>query len=660
MSSENLGIGIKVDPGDAAAKAKAVTDALHKTEDAGIAAGRSMAGLGGAFGKLREALEQERSALERCNATHRQLTSTMAAAGAGFAQVAKAIEQERAAAERCREVHEKLVSQGSALQQSLGGISQAIQHEADMLERIHGPARQFAQDVMTLDRLLQQGRINAEQYAAALAKMGVSYEQAAQGAQHMTAAQRQQATQMIGLPNAPTTHGMGLTPGKALGVAGAVVGGVRVLEDARQASNDTQDEFTRMRNAAQKLADEEGRKLNDVIDEQADLAHKLHQSFHPTIALYDDIGDATEKLGLTHREHIKLMERLGKAAIVEGKEIGHAGEFMKKLSINMDAGRDSGRLLVGMMNDMPNVTKVWVEKYGGDTKAFIAAVEDGKESYASLVDQIIVGSDQIETAFSRVRRSHAAKATDIREEIIRSQNMGRGKDALGESTAALISRGQQRQRGELNIDRSSVLGAIGDAKRRATTAATAAADRRSAEAFDATLSTLSGTVKDLGVQAELTGDQLDRKFNAALDDTSTSAGHAAVAVDEYEEAMKRIRGPQEDAARQLNILNNLYMNGRIELEELRREEERYRNVLIERGKIEIPSITGGAIQRMDMTIGNQWDSFVEPPGVDDYTKDLKTPEPGHKSALSDEEFEAAFGERQTIDLDAVGGRLRRQ
>ena len=100
MSSENLGIGIKVDPGDAAAKAKAVTDALHKTEDAGIAAGRSMAGLGGAFGKLREALEQERSALERCNATHRQLTSTMAAAGAGFAQVAKAIEQERAAAER--------------------------------------------------------------------------------------------------------------------------------------------------------------------------------------------------------------------------------------------------------------------------------------------------------------------------------------------------------------------------------------------------------------------------------------------------------------------------------------------------------------------------------------------------------------------------------
>jgi hypothetical protein len=119
-----IGIGIKVDPGDAAAKAQSVADALGRAENAAFAAQRATTGLSGAFKSLAQAIQQHQSALERTGQSHRFLTSSSAAAAGAF-----------------------------------GKMAEAMRREQEVLERIHGPARRYAEDLQVLDSLLARNVI---------------------------------------------------------------------------------------------------------------------------------------------------------------------------------------------------------------------------------------------------------------------------------------------------------------------------------------------------------------------------------------------------------------------------------------------------------------------------------------------------------------------
>lgn len=600
-----LGIALKVDPNGALPAIKRVEDGLSAAERKAKETSRAMTSgmnqAAGAFSSVVAAIARQQEALGRLSEHMRKLPLDQAAAA--FGKLAEAIDREQQALKRLDAIQDPF-------RRNIEAISRALGEEADMLERIHGPAREYARDVMTLDRLLQQGRISAEAHALELHKLGAGYEHAARGAQQMTHAQAQLATKTIGLPGVPTKQSAlsGANMGTAV-AAGGLVGGViaggsaavNVVEDAREKNRTLKDEFIAMSNQARKFALEEGRQVNEVLDEQLVISRDLRQSVGSTMAFYDDLGDATGELNLTHREQIRLMERLGKAAANEGQDLGRAGEFMKRLGQNMTLGKDAGKQLEGMMRELPAVSKIWVDKYGGDSKAFIAAVDAGKESYASLVDQIIAGSSDIESAFAANQRSHAQWKTAVREEEIRIRFEGGGdrdtqvsnriaRGRVGGSTGALFD-----NRKITNVA-PGLFGNAFDVAARAGRQASAAETKSNAETVTKVLGVLSGTVQDLGTHADVTAGNIDQRFNRALDEGADIAAKATKEITSYERLLEEINGPTRRAINDNYELFTMWEKGAITLEQLNRATEQRRNLLLELGVIEAKSVTGGKLQ----------------------------------------------------------------
>jgi hypothetical protein len=117
MSDEDYGVRIKLDPGAAIPTVKEFGDALAKTETKTTATERAAVLLGKALYSLGQSMRAD-------------------------------------------------AVQGAAMgMRAFDGLTAALQREQAMLARIHGPARQYAEDLQVLDALLSKNTINIEQYA---------------------------------------------------------------------------------------------------------------------------------------------------------------------------------------------------------------------------------------------------------------------------------------------------------------------------------------------------------------------------------------------------------------------------------------------------------------------------------------------------------------
>ena len=121
MSS--LEINIEVDPTQAVAGAKKATDELAKAEAQGLKVKAAMTALGQSFAKVGEAMRADLSA---------SLSRTA---------------------------------------QQFGSLTEAIRREQQVLERIHGPARRYAEDLQTLDSMLARNVISTREYADQVARL---------------------------------------------------------------------------------------------------------------------------------------------------------------------------------------------------------------------------------------------------------------------------------------------------------------------------------------------------------------------------------------------------------------------------------------------------------------------------------------------------------
>lgn len=135
----DLDITISVDPGPAVTGADKITAAVSKTEGAAKAAKTSYASFGEQLARIGRLQQLDADAAARVTQSHRQ-------------QLAAVLESVR----------------------PFDGLTEALRREQQMLERIHGPMRQLQQDLQVLNKLEREGKINAEQHAAALLKSGAA------------------------------------------------------------------------------------------------------------------------------------------------------------------------------------------------------------------------------------------------------------------------------------------------------------------------------------------------------------------------------------------------------------------------------------------------------------------------------------------------------
>jgi len=119
----DLDIVLKLDPAAPVAGAKAVTAEVAKTEERAASARAAFDALGKSFGTMADAMKQ-------------QTASALTNAAKGF-----------------------------------DSLTEAIRREQAVLERIHGPAKKYADDLKTLDSMHERGKLSTKEYADEVARL---------------------------------------------------------------------------------------------------------------------------------------------------------------------------------------------------------------------------------------------------------------------------------------------------------------------------------------------------------------------------------------------------------------------------------------------------------------------------------------------------------
>lgn len=126
--SDDLPIKISLDPAQAVSGAKKVTDEVAKTEDQAAKTRAAFDALGKSFGSVAEGMRRQTAAA---------LTNT----AKGF-----------------------------------DSLTEAIRREQAVLERIHGPAKRYAEDLRTIDSMLARGKLSTKEYADEVARLNKQIE----------------------------------------------------------------------------------------------------------------------------------------------------------------------------------------------------------------------------------------------------------------------------------------------------------------------------------------------------------------------------------------------------------------------------------------------------------------------------------------------------
>jgi tape measure domain-containing protein len=379
------------------------------------------------------------------------------------------------------------VVQGAAMgMRAFDGLTQALAREQSMLDRIHGPTRRYAEDLQVLDAMLQKNMVTTDQYAEQVTRLNRELEKRPhqEGSEGHGGFNPVSAIGGIQGGNVLAAFaGGGAVEGAIEGVKelGGVIGELTERADiAHERMVALKDAYTTLTNAAQKFADS-GHTAAQILDEQRELAFRLHQPLRAVIETYDAVRDGTDELNLTHREQIKLTENLGRALVLSNKPLEQAGGIMERLSYAMASGTISTDELKRTMRQVPELAVLWTTAFHTTRVGLQDMINTGQVGVPDLMRVLISGGDGLNASWSKQVRTVAQWREAVEQAYGTAR--ARGEDALHAMTTAL------RENADANIsneDRQrsaiSIMAEVEHSNRKALIAIEAS--RQSQEAWD--------------------------------------------------------------------------------------------------------------------------------------------------------------------------------
>lgn len=379
-----IGIGVKVDPGDSVNKTKAVEDGLRRTEERGKAAAQAMLGLSGAFKSLAQAMQQQRDAAERAGQAHDRLDRANRPLAQGFAKIAE-----------------------------------AMQREQQMLERIHGPARRYAEDLQALDSLLARNVISTQQYADQVRRLNSAIDSTPKNT------------------NVPVS---GPSSGGALSAVRAGAAAVGIGVSASQIGG-MANEFQNLENRLRYLAGGDMAKVNSLFGELQGVAQRTRGDLSATTEGFVRISLATKQMGLSTRDTMALTERLNKAITLSGATSAEAAAGMIQLSQGLASGALRGDELRSVMESLPAVADVIASGLGVTRGQLRELGAQGRITADVIVDSFKKAGSTLDKDFGNTVPTLAQSWTMFKNEMmvtVGELNKSLGiTDALGSAMSAL-------------------------------------------------------------------------------------------------------------------------------------------------------------------------------------------------------------------------------
>lgn len=389
---------MKADGSQAVAESRKVEDSLVKVEKAAGSAGKAITH-GFANSALRDSAGRfiaTASAADNLRSRAPLLVAAYDAYQNKMREAARRTEEQSKAMQRLTEIHNRNAAANQPLVRSFGSLSEAIRRETEMLERIHGPAKQHAQDVETLNSLYKRGRVSADEYAGALEK--ISARGGGPKRAPSTGFDRGEAANLLRSQGG----GLGGIAGDALeggtGVllkAGAIGAGLAMLKQTLTAIVELGDAYTVLERKANKVA---GAFQNtaQVLSSHVRASGALNSSLSETLELSDKVKEATDDMNLTSKQQLDLTRSLGAAVKLSGSDLGEAGGLIDKLSFSLQNGVVTGGEFRSMVKAFPDLMQVMQESTGKSRDELFRMARAGELSADVMIDALQRQGDALE------------------------------------------------------------------------------------------------------------------------------------------------------------------------------------------------------------------------------------------------------------------------
>ena len=298
-------------------------------------------------------------------------------------------------------------------------LIQALDRERDMLAAINGPAKQYAQNLETLDSLLTKDMISTEQYAEQVRKLNAELERGS--------TIRETEPSRGGGGSGFNINGLGRMLTSSAGVAGfgyAVLGIGHQVEGLINEYRQLDDEFINITNHANKFVDS-SHAMNDVMAQQVSLADGLHLKIAQTESVYDQTRNALIDFNLSASEMARVTKTLGEAAQLDFKSIDSVGEVINRTVLAMQSGAQAGLSLRRVMVEFPSVAHLWESAFNTTEAGLMKLASAGKVTAADLVSALYNSTSTIDQSFTKFHASEEQQvqmATE-RANVIREQGI---------------------------------------------------------------------------------------------------------------------------------------------------------------------------------------------------------------------------------------------
>lgn len=515
---------------DATAAAKQTTDTFTKLGPAAAQAGKQAAE---GLDATATAASRARGDLDALNAiTGKLQAETRALAGVSSQQTAE---------------WERMLAAGKA----------SADRQAEILERIHGPMRQYEADVQALNALLEKGQIDLADYNR---EMERAEKQAGRGLGPVQGPQQQTA------PTAPTGGSslQSLAGGASLLLAGGAAAGFVALGEHIDSLiggyRDIQDVAIKAANAVQRFTDE-SHSATLVMDQQRELATQLHATYSQTVGLYGRLAEQADMLSLSQGELTTLTKEFGEAVQLTGKPIDAADGIMRRFAYGLAAGKIETRELRQIMREVPAVAELWTKAFGVTTDQLKHMVQDGRISTEDLMGSLLKGSQAIEDKFQKLQETHAqARDRWLEDEKILSQRYDVGFGAGHSAQAAVDKMAEQAGSG---AEGWRQIAAAAEQSGKMGELATAALRK----VHEENRAAVADTLRDL---TNLTG-----AFRPIGDAYRKWIGDTAAVRAE----VQKLNEPIDAARAEIDTLNHAFGSGKIDIETYEKEYAKLQTVL---------------------------------------------------------------------------------
>lgn len=349
--------------------------------------------------------------------------------------------------------------------------------QAQILERIHGPMREYESDIQALNQLLEKGKIDLADYNRELERA-----QSAAG-RGLNPVQGPKQQPIITAGGAGSGGGPGdllqavapqfgqagsllsqFASGGAIAAAGAAALGIEIVH--------LSDEYTTLANKVERFTSS-GQSANEILHEQFDLSIQLRSSLAATEDLYARVHASTTELNLSTRERFELTKDIGEAVAAEGKSAEDAAALTQRLSLAFSSGTISGRELRTVMRQYPEIADGFVAALGKSRTELLQMANKGEISARQIIEAFQKMTPEVEKTLDRMPGTVSGALGHVKDRVVLAVgDMGRvisdsitggGTSAMEridrEARAAAESARQLNTELERNAKTASIIGA---------------------------------------------------------------------------------------------------------------------------------------------------------------------------------------------------------